>query len=149
MQLKKSEEESRRPSITSIRMGNGSSSSSSQQQRNEEFADHDYEEIEERDLRRKEKFQRNHSIVTLDIKPGEWERLAEVQRSQQGQTGGRDMWWGEDQQSSRPSQHRESQGGWDFSRAGWRDESSWTTYKRCVSLDVKQIDHDLGEKSEF
>ena len=39
VQLKKSEEES-------IRMGNGSSSSSSQQQRNEEFADHDYEEIE-------------------------------------------------------------------------------------------------------
>ena len=124
-------------------MGNGSSSSSSQQQRNEEFADHDYEEIEERDLRRKEKFQRNHSIVTLDIKPGEWERFAEVQKSQQEQTGGRDMWWGEDQQSSRPSQHRESQGGWDFSRAGW------TTYKRCVSLDVKQIDPDLGEKSDF
>merc|ERR1711963_907705 len=106
---KKSEEESRRPSITSvtsIRMGNGSSSSSSQQQRNEEFADHDYEEVEERDLRRKEKFQRNHSIVTLDIKPGEWERFAEVQRSQQEQTAGRDMWWGEDQQSSRPGQHR-------------------------------------------
>merc|ERR1711973_760933 len=117
VQSKKSEEESRRPSITSItsiRMGNGSSSSSSQQQRNEEFADHDYEEIEERDLRRKEKFQRNHSIVTLDIKPGEWERFAEVQKSQQEQTGGRDMWWGDDQQSSRPSQHRESQGGGTF-----------------------------------
>ena len=76
-------------------MGNGSSSSSSQQQRNEEFADHDYEEIEERDLRGKEKFQRNHSIVTLDIKPGEWKRFTEVHKSQQGQTGGQDMWWGD------------------------------------------------------
>merc|ERR1712228_1116341 len=96
---------------------------------------------------------------TLDIKPGEWRRFAEAQRSKEEVgAGSRDVWWrGEDQSSGRRMARveegwREAQGGWDTSsNAGWRDEAvgPWATYKRCVSLDVKQIDPDLEEKLDF
>jgi len=148
-------------------MGNGSSSSS-QQQRRPAAEEHTYEEIEEQDRRKgdKNRFHRNCSIVTLDIKPGEWRRFAEAEeRCKEEEVGGRDVWWGEDDQSSRRRsrltrgcQEEEkdwrarSQGGWDTSHnAGWRDVAvgPWATYKRCVSLDVKQIHPDLDEKSDF
>jgi len=147
-------------------MGNGSSSS--QQQRRPAAEEHTYEEIQEQDRRKgdKNRFHRNCSIVTLDIKPGEWRRFAEAERSKEEEVGGRDVWWGDEDQSSRrrgsrlatgcQEEQREwtarSQGGWDTSQnAGWRDEAvgPWATYKRCVSLDVKQIDPDLEEKSDF
>ena len=143
-------------------MGNGSSSSQHQNKStDEDFVEHTYEEIEEQDRRRGEnsRFNRNCSIVTLDIKPGEWRRFAEAQRSKEEVgAGGRDVWWGGEDQSSRRRMARveggwrEAQGGWDTSsNAGWRDEAvgPWATYKRCVSLDVKQIDPDLEEKSDF
>ena len=143
-------------------MGNGSSSSQHQKRStDEDCVEHTYEEIEEQDRRRGEnsRFNRNCSIVTLDIKPGEWRRFAEAQRSKEEVgAGGRDVWWGgEDQSSGRrmarvEESWREAQGGWDTSsNAGWRDETVglWATYKRCVSLDVKQIDPDLEEKSDF
>ena len=141
-------------------MGNGSSSSQQQKKStDEDCVEHTYEEIEEQDRRRGEKsrFNRNCSIVTLDIKPGEWRRFAEAQRSKEEDlgAGGRDVWWGDEDQSSRRRVEggwREAQGSWDTSsNAGWRDDGvgQWATYKRCVSLDVKQIDPDLGEKSDF
>ena len=152
-------------------MGNGSSSS--QQQRRPAAEEHTYEEIEEQDRRKgdKNRFHRNCSIVTLDIKPGEWRRFAEAQRSTGlDEVGGRDVWWGEDHQSRRrgmasryPEEMnntrsrgeqggwKDSQGGWEASsnNIGWRDEGvgRWGNYKRCVSMDVKQID--LEEKSDF
>ena len=143
-------------------MGNGSSSSQHQKKStDEDFVEHTYEEIVEQDRRRGEnsRFNRNCSIVTLDIKPGEWRRFAEAQRSKEEVgAGGRDVWWGGEDQSSRRRMARveegwrEAQGGWDTSsNAGWRDDAvgPWATYKRCVSLDVKQIDPDLEEKSDF
>ena len=143
-------------------MGNGSSSSQHQKKStDEDFVEHTYEEIEEQDRRRGEnsRFNRNCSIVTLDIKPGEWRRFAEAQRSKEEVgAGDRDVWWGGEDQSSRRRMARveegwrEAQGGWDASsNAGWRDDAvgSWATYKRCVSLDVKQIDPDLEDKSDF
>jgi len=147
-------------------MGNGSSSS--QQQRRPTAEEHTYEEIQEQNSRKVDnnRFHRNCSIITLDIKPGEWRRFAEAERSkEEEEVGGRDVWWGEDDQSSRRRsrltrgyQEEEkdwtarSQGGWDTSQnTGWRDEAvgPWATYKRCVSLDVKQIDPDFEEKSDF
>ena len=144
-------------SVKTITMGNGSSSSSQQQKKStdEDCVEHTYEEIEEQ--AKKSRFHRNCSIVTLDIKPGEWRRFAEAQRSKEEEVGagGRDVWWGDEDQSSRRRVEggwREAQGGWDTSsNAGWRDVGvgQWATYKRCVSLDVKQIDPDLEEKSDF
>lgn len=153
-------------------MGNGSSSS--QQQRQSSTAEeHTYEEIQEGEDNRKgdrfNRFNRNCSIVTLDIKPGEWSRFAEAQkRSKEEDFGGRDVWWGEAEEGEHQSSRRRrtgypeleqthwtarsQEGGWDTScNAGWRDEAvgPWPTYKRCVSLDVKQIDPKLDEKSEF
>ena len=150
-------------------MGNGSSSH--QQRGSAEEQDHTYEEIQEGG---KNRFQRNCSIVTLDIKPGEWRRFAEAQRSTGlDEVGGRDVWWGEDHQSRRrgmasryPEEMnntrargeqqggwKDSQGGWEASsnNIGWRDEGvgRWGNYKRCVSMDVKQIDRDLEERSDF
>jgi len=153
-------------------MGNGSSSSSSSQQERRRAGgeEHTYEEIQEQDRRERRennRFNRNCSIVTLDIKPGEWRRFAEAQKSKEEDgAGGRDLWWGDyDQGSQRRSGTEEEknsraarcqEGGWDtLDNAGWRDEAvgpwatSYKTYKRCVSLDVKQIDPDLDEKSDF
>jgi len=148
-------------------MGNGSSSS--QQQRRPAAEEHTYEEIQEQDRRKGDnnRFHRNCSIVTLDIKPGEWRRFAEAQKSKEEDgAGGRDLWWGDYDQGSQRRSGREDEknsraargqeGGWDtLDNAGWRDEAvgpwatSYKTYKRCVSLDVKQIDPDLDEKSDF
>ena len=150
-------------------MGNGSSSQ--QHRGSAEEQDHTYEEIQESG---KNRFQRNCSIVTLDIKPGEWRRFAEAQRSTGlDEVGGRDVWWGEDHQRTRrgmasryPEEMNntrgrgEQQGGWKDSQGdweassnniGWRDEGvgRWGNYKRCVSMDVKQIDTDLEERSDF
>ena len=153
-------------------MGNGSSSQ--QQRGSAEEQDHTYEEIQESGMGGKNRFQRNCSIVTLDIKPGEWRRFAEAQRSTGlDEVGGRDVWWGGDHQSRKRGmasrypeemnntrgrgEHqggwKDSQGGWEASsnNIGWRDEGvgRWGNYKRCVSMDVKQIDPDLEEKSDF
>ena len=147
-------------------MGNGSSSSSQQERQGTGREEHTYEEIQEQDRRENNRFNRNCSIVTLDIKPGEWRRFAEAQRSKED-AGGRDVWWGdydqgwqrrsgrEEEKDSRAAGRRCQEGGWDtLDNAGWKDEavgqwSTYKTYKRCVSLDVKQIDPDLEEKSEF
>ena len=150
-------------------MGNGSSSSSQQERQGTGGEEHTYEEIQEqdrRDRRENNRFNRNCSIVTLDIKPGEWRRFAEAQRSKKEDAGGGDVWWGDyDQGWQRRSGRAEEkdsragrrcqEGGWDtLDNAGWKDEavsrwSTYKTYKRCVSLDVKQIDPELEEKSEF
>ena len=145
-------------------MGNGSSSH--QHRGSAEEQDHTYEEIQESG---KNRFQRNCSIVTLDIKPGEWRRFAEAQRSSGLDEVG-DVWWGEDHQSRRGgmasrypeevnnTRSRGEQGGWKDSQGGWEAESNnigwrdegvgrWGNYKRCVSMDVKQID--LEERSDF
>jgi len=151
-------------------MGNGSSNSSQQQRQSSSAVEHTYEEIQQQEVRRNgggfNRFNRNCSIVTLDIKPGEWSRFAEAQkRSKEEEFGGRDVWWGEEEEQN-PTRRRagfpeleqtdwtakSKEGGWDTSHnAGWRDEAvgSWQTYKRCVSLDVKQIDPKLDEKSDF
>lgn len=100
-------------------MGNGSSSSQADRQEKE----HTYEEIREEGGR----FLRNSSIVTLDIKPGEWKRMAGSREE------ARDVWEG--------GEAREEHKG------GWRDhlkEEHNSKYKRCVSLDIKQLSSSDG-----
>jgi len=153
-------------------MGNGSSNSSQQQRQSSSAEEHTYEEIQQQQQERRNgdgfnRFNRNCSIVTLDIKPGEWSRFAEAQkRSKEEEFGGRDVWWGEEEEQN-PTRRRRAgfpeleqtdwtarcqEGGWGTSHnGGWKDEAvgSWPTYKRCVSLDVKQIDPKLDDKSDF
>ena len=105
--------------LVDSKMGNGSSSS----QADREEQEHTYEEIREEGGR----FLRNSSIVTLDIKPGEWRRLAGSREE------ARDVWEG--------GEAREGH------RGGWRDhlkEEQTSKYKRCVSLDIKQLTNSDG-----
>ena len=97
-------------------MGSGAS-------RAREGQEHQYEEIRG--------FHRNCSIVTLDIKPGEW-------RGEQGAWG---MGKGE-------------QEGWEVEWGPQNLDSTWETsrsFSRCQSMDVKQLDswQMMGCKEDF
>ena len=88
---------------------------------------------------------RNVSIITLDMKPGQWRELfrEEAGREVWGTGGGEER--GEvkgEEQSTYPGAW---EGGWEEKQkyqSGWEDDSrnSSSSYKRLVSMDVKQLD---------
>ena len=85
------------------------------------------------------------SIITLDMKPGQWRELFREE-------AGREVWGTGDVEERRKVKGEEQatypgawQGGWEEqtkSQSGWEEGSrnSSNSYKRLVSMDVKQLD---------